>query len=52
MKEIASKQEAVTTAKDYVRPSMVTIVTPREIRDIDQPCAFYEPKPKDTTPSE
>ena len=30
--------------KAYVRPSMRTVVTPKEIRDIDQPCAFYSRK--------
>ncbi|NJL07319.1 MAG: hypothetical protein HC900_02950 [Methylacidiphilales bacterium] len=30
-------------SKAYVRPTMRTVVTPKEIRDIDQPCAFYAP---------
>lgn len=41
-------------ARGYVRPTITTVVTPKEIRDIDQPCAFIgigcekkkKPKPK------
>jgi hypothetical protein len=43
-----SKQNAKSTAqgkllvrKAYIRPVMRTVITPTEIRDIDQPCAFY-----------
>lgn len=42
--------QATTATREYVRPTMETVVTPREIRDIDQPCAFYEPKKKKTKP--
>jgi hypothetical protein len=41
----AMKANNETKKPEYVRPRMQTVVTPREIRDIDQPCAFYEPKP-------
>lgn len=30
----------------YEKPVMKTIVTPTEIRDIEQPCAFYLPGEK------
>ena len=36
--------------KPYVRPVMRTIVKPKEIRDIDQPCAFYRPGEKRRPP--
>lgn len=42
--------KATAATKEYVRPTMATVVTPAEIRDIDQPCAFYEPKKKKTKP--
>ena len=35
------KAKPTKTRKSYVRPAMRTVVTPKEIRDIDQPCAFY-----------
>ena len=28
----------------YVKPDMKTVVTPKEIRDIDQPCGFNKNK--------
>ena len=37
--EMKTKQDAKKSG--YVRPQMRTVVTPKEIRDIDQPCAFY-----------
>lgn len=37
--EMKTKQDAKKSG--YVRPKMRTVVTPKEIRDIDQPCAFY-----------
>jgi len=27
----------------YEKPVVKTVVTPAEIRDIEQPCAFYKP---------
>lgn len=27
----------------YEKPVVKTVVTPEEIRDIEQPCAFYRP---------
>ena len=35
------KKEA--TKKAYEKPVVKTAVTPREIRDLEQPCAFYAP---------
>ncbi len=29
-----------TKAKGYKKPVMKTVITPKEIRDIEQPCAF------------
>ena len=26
---------------EYQKPVMKTVVTPQEIRDVEQPCAFY-----------
>jgi hypothetical protein len=37
------KTKETAKPKTYVRPVMRTVVTPKEIRDIDQPCAFNEP---------
>lgn len=37
------KTKDATKRETYVRPVMRTVVTPKEIRDIDQPCAFNEP---------
>ena len=28
-------------ALQYQKPVMKTVVTPKEVRDIEQPCAFY-----------
>lgn len=28
-------------AVQYQKPVMKTVVTPKEVRDIEQPCAFY-----------
>jgi hypothetical protein len=42
-KEDAMKTNETPKNKTYVRPTMRTVVTPKEIRDIDQPCAFYAP---------
>jgi hypothetical protein len=28
-------------AVHYQKPAMKTVVTPKEVRDIEQPCAFY-----------
>ena len=30
----------------YEKPVMKTVITPTEIRDIEQPCAFYLPGEK------
>ena len=29
-----------TKAKAYKKPVMKTVITPKEIRDIEQPCSF------------
>ncbi|NJO53825.1 MAG: hypothetical protein HC829_02395 [Bacteroidales bacterium] len=42
-KEDAMKTNESPKSEAYVRPTMRTVVTPTEIRDIDQPCAFYAP---------
>ncbi len=33
----------------YQRPEMKTVITPQEIRDIEQPCAFHRPEEKKPT---
>lgn len=35
-----------TESIQYEKPVMKTVVTPNEIRDIEQPCAFYLPGEK------
>ena len=31
------------TKKPYQKPVVKTAIPPREIRDLEQPCAFYRP---------
>lgn len=40
------KTKPVAKRKAYVRPTIRTVVTPKEIGDIDQPCAFVSPPKK------
>jgi hypothetical protein len=37
---MAEKTEKKPAKPPYVKPEMKTVVTAKEIRDIDQPCAF------------
>jgi hypothetical protein len=38
--------KAIAKSMQYEKPVMKTVVTPTEVRDIEQPCAFNEPKKK------
>ncbi len=38
---MAAKIEKKIEKPAYVKPEMKTVTTPKEIRDIDQPCGFY-----------
>ena len=40
MKKAAETKRADQPAQ-YQKPVMKTVVTPKEVRDIEQPCAFY-----------
>lgn len=42
--------DQVAKTKRYTRPTMRTVITPKEIRDLDQPCAFYAPGEKRRKP--
>lgn len=34
------KTKETKKKEGYVKPEMKTVVTPKEVRDIDQPCAW------------
>ena len=38
---MAAKTEKKIEKPAYEKPEMKTVITPKEIRDIDQPCGFY-----------
>jgi len=39
---MAAKKEQKLEKPAYVKPDMKTVLTPQEIRDIDQPCGFNQ----------
>jgi hypothetical protein len=39
---LAAKTEKKIEKPAYVKPEIKTVITPKEIRDIDQPCGFHK----------